>query len=170
MMASRYAHAKQFKRPPIANCACCAAGGSVGSSATSAVRSPDGPSSRRSSKRRSRALRRSDRNGSASVDGSSFPSTPRGRMHHLRRDADRRAAGGLKSVPGQSRRFSGRPATSGLPRTTDVIRPARLVRLVPKADSSTAANSVLFDHLVSTGQQRSWNFDAKLLRSLEVDE
>jgi hypothetical protein len=32
------------------------------------------------------------------------------------------------------------------------------------------ANSVLFDHLVGTGQQRSWNLDAKLLRSLEVDE
>jgi len=59
----------------IANCACCAAG-SVGSSATSAARSPDGPSSRRYSKRRSRALRRSDRNSSASVDGSSIPSTP----------------------------------------------------------------------------------------------
>ena len=28
----------------------------------------------------------------------------------------------------------------------------------------------LFDHLVGTGQQRSWNLDAKLLRSLEVDE
>jgi hypothetical protein len=59
----------------IANCACYAAG-SVGSSATSAARSPDGPSSRRSSKRRWRALRRSDRNSSASVDRSSISSTP----------------------------------------------------------------------------------------------
>jgi len=58
-----------------ATIACCAAG-SVGSSATSAAKISDGPSSRRSSKCRSRALRRSDRNSSASVDGSSIPSTP----------------------------------------------------------------------------------------------
>jgi hypothetical protein len=32
---------------------------------------------------------------------------------------------------GQSRRFGPLPATSGLPRSTDIIRPARLVRLVP---------------------------------------
>ena len=29
---------------------------------------------------------------------------------------------------------------------------------------------MLFDHLVGTGKQRSWNLDAKLLRGLEVDE
>jgi hypothetical protein len=59
----------------IANCACCAAG-SAGSSATSAARLKDVPNSRRPSKRRWRALRRSDRNSSASADGSSIPSTP----------------------------------------------------------------------------------------------
>ena len=32
---------------------------------------------------------------------------------------------------GHSRRSDRRPATSGLPRTTDIVRPARLVRFVP---------------------------------------
>jgi hypothetical protein len=38
------------------------------------------------------------------------------------------------SETGQTRRFDGRPATSGLPRTTDFVRPAGLVRFVPFAD------------------------------------
>ena len=74
------------------------------------------------------------------------------------------------SLMGQSRRFDGRPAISGLPPSTDIAKASRFVSKVPKADSSTAANSMLFDHLVGTGQQCSWNLDAKLLRSLEVDE
>src|SRR5260221_2869651 len=41
-------------------------------------------------------------------------------------------------VRGQKRRFDPMPATSGLPRTTDVIRPARLVRFVPGAETFTA--------------------------------
>jgi hypothetical protein len=41
---------------------------------------------------------------------------------------------------GQSRRFDPLPATSGLPRSTDIIKPVPLVRLVPSAD--------LLNHLV----------------------
>jgi transposase, IS5 family len=75
MMASRYAHAKQFKRhhrqlrllgSRLGRIIRDIRRKIIGRSATSAARSSDGPSSRRSSKRRSRALRRSDRNGSAS--------------------------------------------------------------------------------------------------------
>ena len=39
---------------------------------------------------------------------------------------------------GHSRRFDPLPATSGLPRTTDIIRPARLVRNVPTGDIARA--------------------------------
>jgi hypothetical protein len=39
-----------------------------------------------------------------------------------------------KSARGQSRRFDHRPATSGLPRSTDIARPAGLVRFVPGSD------------------------------------
>jgi hypothetical protein len=45
-------------------------------STRTAARLKDVPNSRRPSKRRWRALRRSDRNSSASADGSSIPSTP----------------------------------------------------------------------------------------------
>ena len=38
---------------------------------------------------------------------------------------------GPMSGVGQSRRFGRRPMTSGLPPTTDIVRPARLVRFVP---------------------------------------
>lgn len=38
------------------------------------------------------------------------------------------------SVLGQKRRFDLLLATSGLPRSTDLIKPVPLVRLVPKGD------------------------------------
>jgi hypothetical protein len=38
------------------------------------------------------------------------------------------------SALGQKRRFASRPVTSDLPQSTDIIRPARLVRLVPLAE------------------------------------
>jgi len=38
------------------------------------------------------------------------------------------------SEPGQSRRFDREPATSGLPRTTDIIRASRHVSKVPTAE------------------------------------
>jgi hypothetical protein len=40
----------------------------------------------------------------------------------------------LMTEMGQKRRFDPLPATSGLPRTTDIIRSARLVRFVPQPD------------------------------------
>jgi hypothetical protein len=39
------------------------------------------------------------------------------------------------SEVGQSRHFGRWPTTSGLPQSTDIIRPARLVRFVPKAEA-----------------------------------
>jgi hypothetical protein len=39
----------------------------------------------------------------------------------------------------------------------------------PTADSCTAANAPLFDHLVGTGEQPSWYANAERLRGLEVD-
>jgi hypothetical protein len=35
---------------------------------------------------------------------------------------------------GQKRRFGRQPTTSGLPRSTDIVRPARLVRFVPTTE------------------------------------
>jgi hypothetical protein len=43
-------------------------------------------------------------------------------------------------------------------------------RCVSMTENVMNRNRPLFDHLVGTGQQRSWNLDAKFLRSLEVDE
>src|SRR5438128_9729343 len=40
------------------------------------------------------------------------------------------------AVLGQSRRFNDQPATSGLTRSTDIVRPRRLVRFVPNNGSS----------------------------------
>ena len=50
---------------------------------------------------------------------------------------------------GQTRRFDPLPATSGQPRTTDIIRPSRLVRFVPKAEVAT------WLHLVSKSAMSS---------------
>jgi hypothetical protein len=43
------------------------------------------------------------------------------------------------SEMGRRRRFDTLPTTSGLPRITDIIRPARLVRFVPKRDAGKEA-------------------------------
>src|SRR5205823_3134244 len=43
------------------------------------------------------------------------------------------------SEKGHSRRFDGRPATSGLPPSTDFVRTAQQVRFVPRADIVMAA-------------------------------
>jgi hypothetical protein len=48
------------------------------------------------------------------------------------------------SQMGQSRRLDPLPVTSGLPRTTDINRPAPLVRFVPLTDSCAAANSISY--------------------------
>ena len=47
-----------------------------------------------------------------------------------------------RSELGQKRRFDHLPATSGLPRGTDIVGPTRLVRFVPTRDSCTAANLI----------------------------
>ena len=44
--------------------------------------------------------------------------------------------GRLMSALGQSRRFDVRPATSGLPRATDIVSAGRQVGLVPKAEKT----------------------------------
>ena len=52
------------------------------------------------------------------------------------------------SASGQSRRFGGRPTTSGTPRLADILRGSRHVSKVPLPDSCIAANCASFDHLV----------------------
>src|ERR1700738_3872204 len=46
------------------------------------------------------------------------------------------------SPMGQKRRFDPQPLTSGLPQSTDIARPARLVRFVPQADPTTRLASL----------------------------
>jgi hypothetical protein len=65
----------------------------------------------------------------------------------------------------QKRRFDLLPATSSLPRTTDINRPARLVRFVPTTDIA-----VSFDHLVGTGQKHWGHFQAERLCGLQIDD
>jgi hypothetical protein len=65
---------------------------------------------------------------------------------------------------GQSRRFGGQPPTSGLPLETDIFTAGRHVSKVPKAEV------LLFNHLVGSKQQRSWNGYTKRTCGLEVDE
>jgi hypothetical protein len=60
------------------------------------------------------------------------------RAKNLRQSAPQRFQAGRRrlacdagSAQGQSRRFGHRPATSGLPRSTDIVRSPRYVRVVP---------------------------------------
>ena len=73
------------------------------------------------------------------------------------------------SLVGQNQPWRPRSATSGLPLTTDIIRPARLVRFVAQADPCTAAKARLVDHLVGDGQHPRRERDPESPGSLEVD-
>ena len=72
-----------------------------------------------------------------------------------------------RSAQGQKRRFDPLPAPSGLLRTTDIIRPARQVRLVPTTDSCTAAVSS-FDHLIGTSKKGRRNFEIERLCCFDI--
>ena len=68
------------------------------------------------------------------------------------------------SAPGPSRHFDRAPITSGLLLRTDIDCIGRHVSKVPKAEV------LLFNHLVGSKQQRSWNGYTKRTCGLEVDE
>lgn len=68
------------------------------------------------------------------------------------------------SLVGQSRRFGTLPATSGLPRSTDINRPAWLVRFVPKPE---VVNS--FDDFICGREQRGRDREAKRFCGPEID-
>src|ERR1700694_1330198 len=58
---------------------------------------------------------------------------------------------------------------SALLRITDSSRTLRHVRKVPQPDSCTATKWLL-DHFVGGGEQRRWQFEAKRLRGLKIDD
>jgi hypothetical protein len=59
---------------------------------------------------------------------------------------------------------------SALPPKADIVHGGGHVRFVPIADSRTATNSRLFDHLVGGVQQASWHAEAQRLGGFEVDD
>ena len=65
---------------------------------------------------------------------------------------------------GQSRRFDCVPPTSALPPSTDIVRSARQVRFVP-----TTEVAALFDHLLGELLKISWHIDANRPGSFKVD-
>jgi hypothetical protein len=60
------------------------------------------------------------------------------------------------SASGHSRRFDPPPATSGLPRSTDIARPVRLVRLVPQADITPIVRGKFRNHTSFSPRGRGW--------------
>src|SRR6266704_874893 len=69
---------------------------------------------------------------------------------------------------GHSRRFDGRPATSGPPPSTDVIRTAQQVRFVHRSGLMHRSHCKLFDHLVRAGDERWRHVEADCLGGFEV--
>ena len=67
---------------------------------------------------------------------------------------------------GQSRHFDRAPTTSGLPQSTDIVRPAQLVRLVPNSDIAPL-------HSINSSARTSrvgGIFDPKGFGCLKVDD
>jgi hypothetical protein len=71
--------------------------------------------------------------------------------------------------PGQKRRFNPPPATSGLLRTADIVRPAALVRLVPERNHAPQQTASLFDQLIGASKQSRRHGETERLGGLEVD-
>jgi hypothetical protein len=64
---------------------------------------------------------------------------------------------------GHSLRPDRAPATSDLPRSTDIVRPIRLVRFGSKADQTLGANEVCSTSTadMSFARRMLWNFDVR---------
>jgi len=71
---------------------------------------------------------------------------------------------------GQKRRSDRGPATSGLPQSTDIVIPSRLVRFVPTRDSCTAANCKAIRLPRQRGRAALEDSEAKGLGGIEVDD
>jgi hypothetical protein len=56
----------------------------------------------------------------------------------------------IMSLTGQSRHFDRGPAPSGLPRSTDIVRPPRHVELVPDSDLGRFTSNIDFGYYVVT--------------------
>src|SRR5215472_3085674 len=59
---------------------------------------------------------------------------------------------------------------SAIPPKADIRWSDWNIRFVPKADSCTATNSRLFDHLVGGVQQANWYAETQRLGGFEVDD
>src|SRR4051794_37354790 len=69
---------------------------------------------------------------------------------------------------GQSRRFGGRPTTSGALPSVDIRKNGRHVSKLPFTDSCAAAK--LFDNFVGAGQKRRGQLKAKCICSFKIDD
>jgi len=94
---------------------------------------------------------------------------------HLPRLENVRVARCSKSNPpmslvGQTRPFGAFGRMSGVPPRADIRRTSREVRVVPEADSCSAAKyGRSFEQCVGPKQERFWNREADRLCSLQID-
>jgi hypothetical protein len=74
------------------------------------------------------------------------------------------------SALGQKQTWRSKISMSALSPKADIAGRRLDVRFVPKADICGAANSSLFDYLVSAGKQRRRNINTKRARGLQIDD
>jgi hypothetical protein len=71
---------------------------------------------------------------------------------------------------GQPRHFRISRRRSALAPIADIPLPFRNRRVVPQGDICSAANCILFDHLVGAAEQRDREGEAECLGGLKVDD
>ena len=74
------------------------------------------------------------------------------------------------SALGQKQTCAVQKAMSALPPITDICRALAHVRFVPIADSCTAAQRIVIDHLVGAANEHVWDVEIECLGGLEVDD
>src|SRR5262249_33811829 len=86
------------------------------------------------------------------------------------KEKNKRQARDAQSALGHKRTFALHQTMSALPPKADICSALRYVRFGPIADSCTAAKKILFDHLVSAGEQGRWNDNTKGPCDLKIDD
>jgi hypothetical protein len=100
-----------------------------------------------------------------------LPAASKDRFYYLVSEQMRPRGVDLASVVERALNFYGSSTIEVrfTPKATQLLRGSEMTRWAKSRLSALQQNSVLFDHFVGAGNERSWKFEAECLRGPEID-